>query len=154
MRYREVLSEALTDERSLPRDLATWTLFQRGPHRLDQSILNTIFSLSKNASLQEGLFRPVASADTVATHLNRLRLPAATKLRMLGLAVRASMRLQRNPRATVESVAKSLGYASGAAVSLLISRRFATTTREVREKLGWEWLMGRWESDLARPRIQ
>jgi hypothetical protein len=51
---------------------------------------------------------------------------------------------------TIESVATSLGYASGAAVSLLISRTFGDTTREVREKLGWEWLMARWESGIGR----
>lgn len=149
MRYREVLREALTDERSLPQGLATWILVQRSPQRLDLSILNTVFSLSSTVSLQEGLFRPVASADTVAMHLARLGLPPASRLRMLGLAVRASMRLQRNPDATIESVASSLGYASGAAVSLLISRKFGVTTREVRDKLGWEWLMGRWEKGLA-----
>jgi hypothetical protein len=71
-------------------------------------------------------------------------------LKTLGLAVRASLRLQQDPDKTIESVAASLGYASGAAVSLLISRTFDATAGEVREKLGWEWLMARWESRLGR----
>jgi hypothetical protein len=143
--WREILREVLTEERSLPQDLATWMMFGRRHHRLDREILEAIFSLPRNVSLVKGLGH-IASTGTVATHLTRLHLPPASKLKTLGLAVRACMRLQRNPHATIESVAISLGYASGAAVSLLISRTFGAATREVREKLGWEWLMGRWES--------
>jgi hypothetical protein len=124
-------------------------VFQRRQHRLDREILEAIFALPRDIALVTGL-RLIASTDTVAKHLKHLRLPPASRLKTLGLAVRASMRLQRNPHATIESVATSLGYASGAAVSLLISRTFGATTREVREKLGWEWLMGRWESRHGR----
>jgi hypothetical protein len=148
MPWREILREVLTEERSLAQDLATWLFFKRRRHRLDREILEAIFSLPAGVSLGEGL-RLIASPETVAKHLRHLRLPPASKLKTLGLAVRASLRLQRNPQATIESVAESLSYASGAAVSLMISRTFDATTREVPEKLGWEWLIARWESRLG-----
>jgi hypothetical protein len=146
MQWRGILQEALTEERSLAHDLTTWMVAKGRNHRLDRQILETTLSLPGDMSLVEGLYRRVASTDTVAAHLRRLRLPSASKLKTLGLAVRASLRLQRDPDTSTERVAKSLGYASGAAVRLLISRTFGATTREVREKLGWQWLMGRWES--------
>jgi hypothetical protein len=96
MPWRDVLREVLTEERSLAQDLAAWTLFERPRHRLDREILETIFSLSRDVSLVKGL-QPVASISTVATHLTHLCLPPASRLKTLGLAVRAVLRLQREP---------------------------------------------------------
>jgi hypothetical protein len=144
--WLERLQEFLTDEQSLAQDLTAWILANRRARRLDPAILASIFSSTPNPSPEVGLVQPVASANTVAAHLRRLPLPPASELKTLGWAVRACMRLQRDRDTTVESVARTLGYLSDAAVGRLIKRKFDATTNEVREKLGWEWLMGRWDS--------
>jgi hypothetical protein len=150
--WRDVLREALSTEVHLHRDVATWLLYERKHRRSDEQLVEEILSVGRTDQLGTAVFGVLGSSGTIAARLSRLELPPPSKVRTLGMALTSAMRVQRS-RQTVDEIAFDLGYASGAGVSLLISRTFRAAVRDVRTRLGWEWLLARWErTSRAWPR--
>jgi hypothetical protein len=147
--WKNVLRNALTDERTLARDVAEWLLFPRRHRRADRYLLEAIVSLGRGP-LDDTLHQVGASPNTIASRLSRLSLPSVSKLRTLGTALRAAVRLQRTPEKSAEVVAGELGYSSIAGLTLLLRRTLAARVQEIRERLGWEWLLARWEARIGR----
>jgi AraC-like DNA-binding protein len=70
-------------------------------------------------------------------------LPVPSHWLQAARLLRVATRLQ-NTDATVSSIAVDLGYPDGFAVSNQMERLFGRRPSEVRERLGWEWLLEAW----------
>jgi hypothetical protein len=146
--WRALLRLTFTSPELITDTVATWMLRPVRHQADDRSLLVKLLALPPRTSLADAIYKGGPSADTVSRRLHKLRLPSASEIRMLGLAIRAAMALQRNASFSEEAIAHALGYDAGSNVSRLLSRRFGVRAAEVRERLGWEWLMGRWQERL------
>ena len=70
-------------------------------------------------------------------------LPVPSHWLQLGRLLRVAVKLQ-NSRDSIFSVAYEFGYPDGFAVSNQMERIIGVRPHEVREQLGWEWIMECW----------
>lgn len=92
-------------------------------------------------------------ARTVRSWFREAGLPPPHDWLATASALRAALRLQREEEPLLEVALRS-GYSDHSALSRQMYRLFGARPGEVRETVGWEWLMERWlrrEGFPARP---
>jgi len=110
--------------------------------------LNSVTALSRSLYL---------SRRALGRRFESRGLPVPSHWLQFGRLVRFALRLQ-NSDESIYSIACSLGYADGFAASNQMHRLFGFRPTEVREYLGWEWILEAWlrrEADAGtfRPNV-
>lgn len=84
-------------------------------------------------------------AETTARAIFRAAgLPPPSEWYRVARALRAVLAVQAIPRRSLLEVAHDLGYADHSALSQQFRRCFDLRPGEVRETVGWEWVLDRW----------
>ena len=92
------------------------------------------------------------SRRALGRRLSTQGLPVPSHWLQMGRIIRAAIRLQ-NSKATVASIAYEHGYPDGFSLSNQMERLTGYRPREVRCRLGWEWIVEAWlrrEADAGR----
>ncbi len=141
----ESVRRQLTDAGHLAADviryLAEFNLVYNG----EEDILRIILDGAPNHRTVGDLARE--SGCSLRTWRYRMRFnPAGSPSRWFNLAraLHAMLALQRSPRASIESVALSMGYADGATFSRQCTHLFGGRPGHLRLTLGWEPLLSSW----------
>lgn len=91
------------------------------------------------------LLRAGGYAPTTVRHaLAKKGLPGPGRWFQLARAIRLAVHLQSSTTTSLVHIARQTGFADQTAVCQLIRRSFDLRAGQVRQTLGWEWLMERW----------
>lgn len=107
-------------------------------------IVRQIIDLSAKHSTISGLARAMyMSRRALGRRLSTRGLPVPSHWLQFARLMRFATRLQ-NSEASIFSLAYELGYPDGFAVSNQMYRLIGHRPSEVRERLGWEWILEAW----------
>lgn len=147
------LRAVLTNPMGLERDVVEW-LSMRGV-RLTPDLaylLEQVFLLAPQYRTLAGILTALrVPASSVGAKFSKRRLPPPSTWLHLAHALHAALRLQAEPRESVFRVALELGYSDHSALSRQLIRNFRMRPSEIRETLGWEWLLDRWLERMFAP---
>lgn len=119
-------------------------------------IIRRIIDLSQELRSISAVSRSMyLSRRALGRRLAKCGLPVPSHWLQVGRLLRVILRLQ-NSSETVASVAFEFGYPDGFAVSNQMERLLGYRPTEVRERLGWEWILEVWlrrEADRGRLRM-
>jgi AraC-like DNA-binding protein len=150
--YPRALRRQLTRPADLPGDVVEW-LTLRGI-RLTPSIrhlLHGIFALAPHSPTVAPLLVRIGTSESSARfRLQKKCLPPPGRWLQAARALNAALHLQSRPDRALLPLALSLGYADHSALSHLLGRAFGVRPAEIRERLGWEWLLDRWLRSSVR----
>lgn len=96
----------------------------------------------------EGQLGPIEAL--LRKELKRLGLPTLRGLWRIGVGLEVVAQLQLWPLASVDRVAAPLSYEHPTSINHLLRRVFDVSPSEVRNKVGWEWLVWRALTRVAR----
>ncbi len=142
----DILRDILTDRSVLARDVVDWLhlhSLRLNPNQAD--LLEKVFaaaSLHRDVAGVLGHFR--ISQSSARFRLRKRGLPAPGRWLHVARALHAALHLQARPGVPVSVVAGELGFADHSALVHLFQRSFGVSVREIRNTLGWEWLLHRW----------
>jgi AraC-like DNA-binding protein len=142
IRLRQVLALA-------PRNLAgavTNHLVRRGILRQRRSIreFQRIFELAATTRSIAGLARRMyTSRRTLGRHFNKIELPVPSHCLQFARLLHVALHLHSD-EAAVFRVATRFGYPDGFTMSNQMKRLIGHRPSEVRELLGWEWMVETW----------
>jgi AraC-like DNA-binding protein len=146
------LRRQLTRPADLPGDVVDW-LSRRGV-RLTPTVrhlLHGIFALAPHSPTVAPLLTRIGTSESSARfRLQKKGLPAPGRWLQVARALNAALHLQARPDRPLLPLALSLGYADHSALSHLLGRAFRCRPAEIRECLGWEWLLDRWLRSSVR----
>ncbi len=146
------LRRQLTRPADLPGDVVDW-LSRRGV-RLSPSVrhlLHGIFALAPHSPTVAPLLTRIGTSESSARfRLQKKGLPAPGRWLQVARALNAALHLQARPDRPLLPLALSLGYADHSALSHLLGRAFRCRPAEIRDCLGWEWLLDRWLRSSVR----
>lgn len=146
------LRRQLTRPADLPGDVVDW-LTLRGI-RLTPSLkhlLHGIFALAPHSPAVAPLLVRIGTSESSARfRLQKKCLPPPGRWLQAARALNAALHLQSRPDRALLPLALSLGYADHSALSHLLGRAFGVRPAEIRERLGWEWLLDRWLRSSVR----
>jgi AraC-like DNA-binding protein len=144
--YPRALRRQLTRPADLPGDVVDW-LALRGI-RLTPSIrhlIHGIFALAPHSPAVAPLLTRIGTSESSARfRLQKKCLPPPGRWLQAARALNAALHLQSRPDRALLPLALSLGYADHSALSHLVGRAFGVRPAEIRDRLGWEWLLDRW----------
>jgi AraC-like DNA-binding protein len=150
--YARALRRQLTRPADLPGDVVEW-LSRRGV-RLTPSVrhlLHGIFALAPHSPTVAPLLLRIGTSESSARfRLQKKCLPPPGRWLQAARALNAALHLQSRPDRALLPLALSLGYADHSALSHLLGRAFRCRPAEIRERLGWEWLLDRWLRSTVR----
>ncbi|MGI9627953.1 MAG: helix-turn-helix domain-containing protein [Longimicrobiales bacterium] len=130
---------------SLPASVSEY-LAWRGL-RTDQAtarVIGRIVELSENVQTITALARSLyMSRRALGRRFMTRTLPVPSHWLHMSRLLRATIRLQ-NSESSLFSVACELGYPDGFSLSNQMSRLCGVRPSEVRERLGWEWVLEAW----------
>lgn len=147
------LREALADPTALPRGVVEWLRLRAV--RLNPNVADLIARLIAGASEYPDV-TSVLDAEhilqsTARWRLHKRRLPGPGRWFQTGRALHAALRLQASPDATTAEIAHELGFSDHSALVHLLRRTLGVGTRQIRDTLGWEWLLDRWFASTRTP---
>jgi AraC-like DNA-binding protein len=147
-----LLRDALTDPATLARDVIEWLQAQSIRLNPNQVYLleRIITAAPEHAEVSRLLAESRLPESSSRFRLRKRGLPPPVQWFQLARALHAALRLQARPELSVLAVASQFGFADHSAVAHLLRRCFGTTATEIRDTLGWEWLLHRW---LASKRL-
>ncbi len=146
--------------RQPPRDLAAEVVeYIRwrglGVDRDTAQIIRRIIDLSQHLRSISAVSRSMyVSRRALGRRLASRGLPVPSHWLQVGRLLRVILRLQ-NSHETVSSIAFECGYPDGFSVSNQMERLLGHRPTEVRERLGWEWILEVWlkhEAEIGRLR--
>jgi AraC-like DNA-binding protein len=150
--YARALRRQLTRPADLPGDVVEW-LTLRGI-RMTPSIrhlLHGIFALAPDSPTVAPLLTRIGTSESSARfRLQKKCLPPPGRWLQVARALTAALHLQARPDRALLPLALSLGYADHSALSHLLGRAFSVRPGEIRDRLGWEWLLDRWLRNNVR----
>lgn len=115
-----------------------------GVDRETAQIIRRIVDLSRDLRSISAVSRSMyLSRRALGRRLMTRGLPVPSHWLQLGRLLRVILRLQ-NSNESVSSIAVDLGYPDGFAVSNQMARLLGYRPTEVRERLGWEWILETW----------
>lgn len=149
------LRRQLTRTWCLPDAIVEW-LTQKGI-RMSPALAELVRQIFVNAPAHaelSTLCRAIGAVESSARfRFSKKRLPSPGRWLHLARALHAVFRLQADPERPLLTVALELGFSDHSALSHQIRRNFGVRPGEVRDLLGWEWLLDRWLALRAQPRI-
>lgn len=144
--YETALRRQLTRPTDLATDVVDWLAIRgtRLPPAL-RHLLHGIFSMAPQTSTVAPLLLEIGTSESSARfRLQKKGLPPPGRWLQAARAVHAALHLQARPDRPLLPLALSLGYADHSALSHLLGRAFCVRPAEIRDRLGWEWLLDRW----------
>jgi AraC-like DNA-binding protein len=144
--YGQALRRQLTRPADLPGDVVEW-LSLRGIRFSPavKHLLHGIFALAPHSPTVAPLLIRIGTSESSARfRLQKKCLPPPGRWLQVARALTAALHLQARPDRALLPLALSLGYADHSALSHLLGRAFGARPSEIRERLGWEWLLDRW----------
>jgi AraC-like DNA-binding protein len=144
--YAHSLRRQLTRPADLPGDVIEW-LSLRGIRFSPavRHLLHGIFALAPHSPTVAPLLVRIGTSESSARfRLQKKCLPPPGRWLQVARALTAALHLQARPDRALLPLALSLGYADHSALSHLLGRAFGSRPSEIRERLGWEWLLDRW----------
>jgi AraC-like DNA-binding protein len=144
--YAHALRRQLTRPADLPGDVVDW-LSLRGIRFSPavRHLLHGIFALAPHSPTVAPLLIRIGTSESSARfRLQKKCLPPPGRWLQVARALTAALHLQARPDRALLPLALSLGYADHSALSHLLGRAFGARPSEIRERLGWEWLLDRW----------
>jgi AraC-like DNA-binding protein len=143
---RPRLQRALTEAVGLPEDLGEWLLL-REPS-LAPAVVHLVRDIVRLAPTYQDvgllLARLGRAERTVRTWFQHAGIPGPGKWLALAHAIYAALRLQRDRRDPLLTVAVESGYSDHSSLSRQSLRLFGVRPGAIRDTLGWEWLLERW----------
>lgn len=134
-----------------PEDLARW-LFSATSWRASEVrlLVDIVQAADGSVSVPQLVRRLGMSESTLKRSLQRAEMPSPSRMRNLGLALRAAAALQADATMTVEVVARTLGLHDASSLHRTVRAVFDVTPGQARDALGFEGLMVRWCDRVAR----
>lgn len=129
----------------LPVDVTDYLAWRGlGVDRETTHLLRRIIELSSEIRSITALSRSLyLSRRALGRRLMTRGLPVPSHWLQLGRILRLSTRLQ-NSEASISSIAYDLGYPDGFSLSNQMQRLIGCRPSQVREYLGWEWILEAW----------
>jgi AraC-like DNA-binding protein len=152
----EEMEKALRRQLSRPVDLASDVVEWLGLQGIRLSptlkhLIEGIVSLAPGYPAVAPLLTRIGTSESSARfRLQKKRLPPPGRWLQAARALHAALHLQSRPDRPLLPLALALGYADHSALSHLLGRAFAVRPAEIRERLGWEWLLDRWLRSRTR----
>lgn len=145
-RMRPMLRDALTDPAPVPRDVVEWLRLQGV--RMNPNIAELVERIFALAPEHADLFRVLACCGIAQTtarfRMHKKGLPTPGRWFQAARALHAALRLQAEPEVPTTRLAHDMGFADHSALIHLLRRSFGLGSHEIRDTLGWEWLLHRW----------
>jgi AraC-like DNA-binding protein len=137
------LRRQLSTPHDLAADLIEWLqlLPLRLPHRVTDIIHGLIREGASYPTLTAFLDDRELSGRTVRARFAACGIPGPGSWFALARLLPALLRIQREPKIPLLTIAIQAGYSDHAALSHKIRRLFGVRAGEVRETIGWEWLL-------------
>jgi AraC-like DNA-binding protein len=143
---RARLQRALTDPVGLAEELEEWLLLCRPSlsPAVAQLVRDIVRLAPAHQDVGELLARVGRAERTVRTWFRQAGIPGPGKWLALAHAIYAALRLQRDQREPLLTVAVESGYSDHSSLSRQSLRLFGVRPGAIRDTLGWEWLLDRW----------
>ncbi len=145
------LQRSLTEPFGFPEEVEEWLTLRQptlapGIVRLIREI---VAFAPGYAEVGELLARVGRAERTVRTWFHEAGIPGPGKWLAAAHAVYAALRLQRDGRASLLTIAVESGYSDHSSLSRQSLRLFGVRPGGIRGTLGWEWLVDRWLRRVA-----
>lgn len=150
------LRDTLASTLSRPADLAAdWIDWVRAHREVSHASAEFVARIVRHAWEYERLSELYdhlgVPPRTVTFHLKKDGLPKAERWHGGARLLEAQLRLQRDPRLEVDTLATRMGYVDAMSLSNRTSAVFGATAETARKLLGLEWRFREWWKRSARP---
>lgn len=139
------LRHQLTTPHDLAADLIEWLHLTTAPlpSRVTTVIGGLIRAVPKHATMAAFLTEHDLPRRTVGSWFAACELPSPGRWFVLARLLPALLRIQREPKTPLLTIALQSGYGDHAALSHQVKRLFGIRPGSVRGTVGWEWLLVR-----------